>query len=104
MTFDDHVACDEEIAQLKTHLAAVKKRAMRLARRLDAEQEKNRWIPVGERLPEEKVPNGLSRRVWCYNSKLQETWEGRYIPKINKWTRTFPYPTHWRPIDPPEGE
>lgn len=61
------------------------------------ELDKHRWIPVAERLPEDKesvdiyLDNG--NRVTCFN--FTEHWETRFAP-LNI--------THWKPIILPESE
>ncbi len=79
MTFDDHEACDEEIAELQSQLAAVKERAMRLARRLDAEQEKNRW----------RLTEDITDEEMDWDLEVEALEEGDKVPRIMTMAEIF---------------
>ena len=65
-------------------------------------QEKDRWIPCKERLPEPRID------VWCnsdlgqmvgYYDEIIETWYGRYGRNYLEWIVTA-----WRPLPEPFRE
>ena len=72
-------------------------------------EEKNRWIPVSERLPElNKAIHPHSERILLYQSGLDYPAVSiGYFDKALGWhdddANTIA-PTHWKPITLPEGE
>ena len=67
-------------------------------------QEENRWILVGERLPEEGQYSGLSERVHTLNLNQQTFMVDRWAIDKKWWTSGRTTHTHWRPITLPKGE
>ena len=71
---------------------------------IDRLREERRWVPVGERLPEDNVGvlalgpcNGGAEMVWREHGKWHLSFVGTYIPDS-----TY---THWMPLPPgPEGD
>lgn len=66
---------------------------------LELEAQIPKWIPVGERLPEEKVPVLVRMAYWrcdvCY--RLAESYVQDVRPQHSNW-----WVTHWMPLPPTE--
>ncbi len=70
-------------------------------KQLQAELEKHRWIPVSERLPEEKECD----EILFINEGLVEAGEFKNGLFWDNNGRSFDKVTHWKPIYlPPEDE
>lgn len=73
--------------------------------------ERERWIPVTERLPEREPDplDNLSVAVLCWGPELDEVFSGYYNFSLKRWVADAGYyldnVTHWRlnPL-PPEAE
>ncbi len=103
--------------QLQSQLAAAKKREAntlqhlldcsheneRVRQQLAAEQEKNRWIPVGERLPE-KTEKDLRPQMLVFDGESINIALWRHYTFGWGFETDEGEPTHWRPIDLPKGE
>ncbi len=71
-----------------------------LNEQLTAEKEKNRWIPVGERLP---VKPKETEQIECVD-KHKRVWARSLFPNLfDKVDLVKDGVTHWRPITLPEG-
>ena len=98
---------DSNYFALEAQLDKVVKEKNQLQSQLAAEQEKNRWIPVAERLPEEEgyyLTKYKGDKRQCLDEK---TWIRAY-PFYGMFKDNWIYKkptkysvTHWRPIDLP---
>lgn len=105
---------DAEIARLRAELDQVRlerhimcKDNARLRAELDAEREKQRWIPVGERLPED------NERVEFWDDEPSLS-TGTHVKQEPQWWSddgcsyygyAYKHVTHWRPLpEPPEEQ
>jgi len=75
-------------------------------------REERRWVPAGERLPDENVEVLVWGKGWKQAGTAWRQHEPHYVPPATIWTfgdeidRGFPPTdiTHWQPLPPgPEG-
>ncbi len=77
-----------------------------IGKKIERLEEENRWIPVGERLPEEGVFCHIF--IPAFNKCCPQ--RGWYKPKKRHWStttrgrETTRQVTHWKPITLPEGD
>lgn len=106
-------------SKVEEYVSGLLSENVRLRAELDAERERNRWIPVGERLPENNTEVLLLAHVRSFEdwtkrrtriflgSHNNKTWicDGDMI--FNGVNRIYDYAsvTHWRPLpEPPEEQ
>ncbi len=80
-------------------LIAINGKLHKHIKQLEAELEQYRWIPVGERLPEEPTnPDGVQIELFALDGNIRTMW----LFRCENWKESILQMgyTHWMPIPP----